>query len=122
MADSLEYCKSKGYKCYISNPCFEFWLLLHVSDVFNEYNSKLDIIKENKKVSNHHKFVSKELSCKVNHGKGKINFKTNYLPNVDLAIERAKNFACEENDLVNEIGSNIWKLFESMRNFKPKDI
>ncbi|MCI9078315.1 MAG: RloB domain-containing protein [Lachnospiraceae bacterium] len=122
ISESLEYCKSKGYKCYISNPCFEFWLLLHVSDIFQEYNDKLDIIKENARISRHNTFISKELSDKVHHGKSKINFKTNYLPNIDLAIERAKKFACEENDLVNKIGSNIWKLFESMRNFNPKDI
>lgn len=118
MTDSIEYCKANGYKCYISNPCFEFWFLLHVSDVFNEYSDKLDIIKANEKISSHHTFVSKELSNKVHHGKSGINFKTNYLPNIDLAIERVKSFACEENSLVNDIGSNIWKLFESMRNYR----
>lgn len=122
ISESLEYCISKGYKCYISNPCFEFWLLLHVSDVLNEYSDRLDIIKANNKVSSHHTFVSRKLSDKVHHEKGKINFKTNYLPNIDLAIERAKQFACEENDLTSNIGSNIWKLFESMQNFKQEDI
>jgi len=118
MRESIDYCKEKQYSCYISNPCFEFWLLLHVCDIKKEYKERLNIIKNNIKVSNHHTFVSKELSDRLHHGKSGINFKLNYLPNIDLAIERAKGFASDEESLVNEIGSNIWKLFESMRNFK----
>ena len=80
----------KKYTCYIANPCFEFWLLLHLSDVNNEYADKLEEIRENKKVSNNHTFVSKVLSSKAHHGKNNINFKKNYLPNIDIAIARAK--------------------------------
>ena len=65
----LQYCKEKKYRCFITNPCFEFWLLLHFSDVYEEYSDQLDLIRENKKVSNAHTFVSNELSVKVHHGK-----------------------------------------------------
>ena len=65
----LQYCKEKKYRCFITNPCFEFWLLLHFSDVYEEYSDQLDLIRENKKVSNAHTFVSNELSVKAHHGK-----------------------------------------------------
>lgn len=116
MRECLRYCKEKNYKCYISNPCFEFWLLLHLSDVKEEYRDKMSEIKENVKVSKHHTFVSKEVSEKAHHSKGGISFSRNYLPNIDIAIERAKHFEYEENLLISNIGCNIWKLIEEMRN------
>lgn len=115
MAECINYCREKGYNCYIANPCFEFWLLLHLSDVKAEYKDDMEKIRENPKVSRHHTFVSKEVSDKAHHGKSGIGFKNNYLPFVDVAIQRAKEFASEENDLVNKVGCNIWKLLEDMK-------
>lgn len=120
MLECIRHCKENNYSCYIVNPCFEFWLLLHLSDVNKEYSDKLLDIKENKKVSDNHTFVSKEVSLKAHHGKSGINFKTNYMPYIDIAIERAKVFASEENELVDNIGCNIWKLLEKMKNYEVK--
>lgn len=117
MLECIQYCKEKGYACYIVNPCFEFWLLLHLSDVKSEYSDRFDMIKENKKVSDNHTFVSKEVSNKAHHGKSGINFKKNYMLHVDDAISRAKEFTSDEVNLVEEIGCNVWKLLESMKNY-----
>lgn len=116
MSDCIEHCKKEGYRCFIANPCFEFWLLLHLSDVKLEYN--LDDIKENKKISDAHTFVSKEVSNKAGHGKSGIKFEQNYLKNVDIVVERAKDFANEENQLIENIGCNLWQLLEDMRAFE----
>ena len=70
---------------------------------------------ENKKISVHHTFVSGEVSKKAHHGKKGIHFKENYLPNVDMAIQRAKCFANSEEELVRDIGCNLWQLFEKMK-------
>lgn len=84
-------------------------------DVEKEYGDKLEIIKENPKVSLNHTFVSKEVSEKACHGKSGINFKKNYMPFVDKAIQRAKRMPGDEAELVDRIGCNIWKLLEKMR-------
>lgn len=120
MTECIRYCKEKKYSCYITNPCFEFWLLLHLSDVKKEYAEKLKDISENKKVSGNHTFVSREVSLKAHHGKSGINFKKNYLPYIDAAIERAKGFASEEQELVEHLGCNIWKLIEAMKSYTIK--
>ena len=120
MIECIKHCKQNNYSCYIVNPCFEFWLLLHLSDVKKEYADKLKDISENKKVSDSHTFVSKEVSLKAHHGKSGINFKKNYLPNIDLAIERAKAFSSDEQELIDNIGCNIWKLIEAMKNYGLK--
>ncbi len=74
-------------------------------------------IQENKKVSKHHTFVSKEVSDKAHHGKGEINFRNNYLPHIYQAVERAKMFEGEEERLIDHIGCNLWKLIEVLQNF-----
>lgn len=115
MQECIDYCKAKGYKCYIANPCFEFWLLLHLSDVEIEYSDKMHLIMENAKVSDSHTYVSKAVSDRAHHGKGGINFKKNYMPMIDVAIQRAKRMPSDENALVNSIGCNLWKLLEDMK-------
>lgn len=117
MRECIKYCRNKGYACYIANPCFEFWLLLHLSDVKSEYSNRMLEIKENKKISDKHTFVSKEVSDKAHHGKSGINFKRNYMPYIDIAISRAKEFASGEDELVDNIGCNVWKLIEAMKNY-----
>lgn len=36
MNDCISHCEAKSYNCYVTNPCFEFWLLLHFSNVKKE--------------------------------------------------------------------------------------
>ena len=116
MRDCIEHCRKEGYRCFIANPCFEFWLLLHLSDVKSEYN--IDEIKENKIDSHAHTFVSKEVSNKARHGKSGIKFEQNYLLRVNLAVDRAKEFASDEEQLVKNVGCNLWKLIEDMQTFE----
>lgn len=113
----LQYCKENNYRCFITNPCFEFWLLLHFSDVYEEYSDQLDLIRENKKVSNAHTFVSNELSAKAHHGKKGIAFKEKYLPHIEEAIIRASKFASDNEALITDIGCNIWILIKEMQSF-----
>lgn len=117
MKDIIEHCRNAEhpYHCFIANPCFEFWLLLHLSDVQTEYADRLALIHDNPKVSAHHTFVSREVSQKAHHGKSNIKFKYNYLPHVQDAVSRAKAFASTEDELINNIGCNVWKLIESMQ-------
>ncbi len=116
----LQYCEASNYRCFITNPCFEFWLLLHFSNVQEEYSDRLELIRENKKVSNAHTFVSNELSQKAHHGKKGLAFKEKYLPHIDEAILRASKFPSDNESLITNIGCNIWKLIKEMKSFDNK--
>jgi len=120
MMDLIEHCKHKGYLCYISNPCFEFWLLMHLKDIEKDYKAKYDEILENAtaKDSKRHTFVSKEVSKIAGHGKSGIRFEKNYLTKIDFAIEQSEKFPSENDLLILEIGSNIGELIKKMRNSK----
>lgn len=112
----VEKCKEKDYRCYITNPCLEFWQLLHVSDVATEYAEQLDDILENAVDEKGNSFVSNLLYEKTGQRKA-IQIKTfemHYLPNTDLAIQRAKGFASSD-DLLEKIGSNLGELFALLR-------
>ena len=102
--------------CYITNPCIEFWQLLHVSDVASEYSESLEDILRNKLDEKKNSFVSNLLYEKTGQRKA-IQVKTFekfYLPNIDLAIERAKGFAPSD-QLLEKKGSNLWELIELLR-------
>lgn len=114
----MQHCKNNNYRFFMANPCFEFWLLLHLVDVKVKYADRMNLIRENAKISVVHSFVSKEVSMIAGHGKKNIHFLKNYLSNIKLAVERAKQFASEENDLIDSVGCNLWKLMEEMMEYK----
>ena len=112
----IQKCREKNYLCYITNPCLEFWLLLHVSDVKSEYAETLDKILDNEVDDKDNSFVSNLLHEKTGQRKciQQKTFERFYLPNIDVAIERAKCFApCDE--LLEKIGSNLGELFDLLR-------
>ena len=117
MSECIKYCRDNGYKCYIANPCFEFWLLMHLADIEAEFGDQLDKIKENKKVSEQHTFVSREVSNRAHHGKSGIDFARKYLPYMDKAVIQAKKFPDDEYELVDSIGCNLWRLIEELKNY-----
>lgn len=116
MNSVVKKCKEKGYLCYITNPCIEFWQLLHVSDVASEYSESLEDILRNESDNNHNSFVSNLLYEKTGQRKAiqAKTFENYYLPNIDLAIERAKGFAPSE-QLIDKLGTNLWELIELLR-------
>ena len=117
MSECIKYCRDNGYKCYIANPCFEFWLLMHLADIEAEFGDQLDKIKENKKVSEQHTFVSREVSNRAHHGKSGIDFARKYLPYMDKAVIQAKKFSDDEYELVDSIGCNLWRLIEELKRY-----
>ncbi len=112
----IDYCNENDILFCISNPCFEFWLLLHVCDVLTEFADELVKIHKNEKVSDKHTFVSRELSQRAGHAK-KIPhgaFQNKYLNNIRLAMTRAQSFAQEANIIVDSIGTNLPHLMEKI--------
>lgn len=116
LSDIINKCKNKEYKWYITNPCIEFWLLLHVSDVKIEYADSLDAILANDLDLQGNTHVSNLLYEKTNQRKSMQakTFEKYYLPNIDKAITRARELAKPDN-LIKELGSNIWELFDLLR-------
>lgn len=111
----MDECRKLGAGFFISSPCFEFWLLLHLCDVKNEYARLMDKIKENARVSGAHTFVSREVSYKAKHTKHipESVFVSHYLGSIRKAIEQSQQFETDAGNLIKQdtVGTNIGELF-----------
>ena len=112
MARIFDECDEKGYRCFLTNPRFEFWLLLHVADVKSEYPDELE-----KMLDFNDETVDKHLLEKTGGGKKiqRKTFDTYFLPNIDTAIERANGLCTSRNELLDQLGSTLGELFELQR-------
>ena len=111
----IRKCNKEGFLFFLSNPCFEFWLLLHYEDIDDLDEDKL---KENSKVSeskNSKRYVEDQL-CKRLKGYKKTNNKAGELVlKVDTAIKNVKNYCDSISDLKDKVGSNLGDLFRELR-------
>lgn len=112
MARIFDECDEKGYRCFLTNPRFGFWLLLHVADVKSEYPDELE-----KMLDFNDETVDKHLLEKTGGGKKiqRKTFDTYFLPNIDTAIERANGLCTSRNKLLDQLGSTLGELFELLR-------
>lgn len=112
----LETCRKKGFGFYVSNPCFEFWLLLHFDEVFDLDRDKLLV---NPQVTVKRRYTEYELR-KLLPGYSKSKYNTDvFIENLSVALCNAKEFCQDEDLLVSEVGTNVGKLIlVLMRNDK----
>ncbi len=111
----VEECNDNNIKLYISNPCFEVWLLMH----FKEFDTlDFDKLLENKRVNSKkkaRKYSDKMLSEIIGYDKSNLNFDM-FIDKIDDAIKREKNYCEDLKGLKDSIGSNIGLLIENMKN------
>lgn len=108
----VDKCKEKNFELYVTNPCFEFWLLLHFDKVFELDKNKL---LENPKVKAKRTYAEQQLRI-IWPGYTKSSYKAEELVrDIDKAIENEKKFCEDVDSLKNSVGSNLGKLIENMR-------
>ena len=108
----VEMCKEKEFQLCITNPCFEFWLLLHFDDVFGLDTNKL---LENPKVTSKRRYAEQELHRIFPRYKKSSYPAEEFVKNIDKAIQNEKEFCEDIMGLESSVGSNIGKLIENMR-------
>ena len=103
----LKFCHKNGINLYVSNPNFEFWLMLHFDKV-----NKLDYQKmyENQKVNSKKRYLEQELYNICKYKK--------FEPYINNAIKNEKNFAEDIYELKNNLGSNVGLLVKNIINKK----
>lgn len=106
-----EECKKKNFKLYVTNPCFEFWLLLHFDEV--HLINKEELL-ENKRASSKVRFVESELKKYFSYNKNKYNAEL-LIEKIDLAIENEKKFCEDIEELKDKLGSNIGLLIQELK-------
>lgn len=111
----MSKCADDGFDFYVTNPCFEFWLLLHFDEVFELDHNRL---LENEKVSSGRRYADDELR-KLLGSYRKSAYKADKLvKDIDKAIENEKAFCEDAVGLKDNVGSNIGLLIGKMRGRK----
>lgn len=126
-------CTEKGYRFFVTTPCFEFWLLMHLVDIRSVYKDELQKFRNNEKESNKHTFTSLEVSKHAHHSKRikEATFMEYYFSKIDFAIYQAKeHFSTNIDRLIGtndsndakkgDLGSNLPDLFDLLREIKNK--
>ena len=115
--DVLETCKQNNFEFLISNPNFEFWLLLHFDDILELDKEKLlHNEKINKESKSSIRFIPNELRKRL--GKYKKNkFDADLLlKKLDHAIKNEKKYCENLPELKDKLGSNIGLFIEKLIN------
>lgn len=108
----LQTCRNKGFGFYVTNPCFEFWLLLHFDEVFDLDNEKL---LENPKVTAKRRYTEYELrKLMPGYDKNKYNAEI-LIKQRHKAIQNEKKFCEDIERLVDNLGSNIAFLLKEIQ-------
>jgi hypothetical protein len=112
-------CQSESnFHFALSNPCFEFWLLLHLKDISEFSEDELLLIFDNKKNGSKKTYLKKLLSTILEDGYNESNLKPQrFLPFVQLATQRAKLLNVENEEYPKKLGSDIYKLIEKIIKF-----
>lgn len=109
----IEKCKNEGYNLALSNPTFEFWLLLHISDI-ETYNNQTLLTNPKPRAKSKKRFIEKELSNLLGgYDKNKIQFER-FESGIKDAISRAKKLPIDNMELKNELGTSVCVLVEKL--------
>lgn len=107
----LPLCEKKNYKIAMTNPSFEFWLLLHIADI---KQFEKDHLFENAWVNTRRRFLEKKLSELLpggfNKKRGRFNEKIVSEKNIELALIQEKQFERNIPNIIDNLGSNIGDL------------
>lgn len=102
----IKFCDENKVNLYVSNPNFEFWLLLHFKEIEYEDNQKM---LENPKINNSRRYLEKRLHDICKYTKTRFSFEP-FEKNIHDAILREKNYEENVHRLKNNLGTNIGKL------------
>ena len=99
----------------ISNPCFEFWLLLHIKNIEEYSEDELLAILKNKKVTARKNYIDTKLT-EILGSYNKTNLNTHaFLPTLDWAVMQAKKLDTPGETYPTKLGSHIYKLIEKIK-------
>jgi hypothetical protein len=111
----IQACKEEGNMFVaVSNPCFEFWLLLHVKNIEDYSAEELELILKNKKVSQDKRYVDSQLTAILgSYNKSKPRTEL-YFPTLDFAISQARKLNNSNEEYPKGLGSQVYKVMEKI--------
>ena len=108
--------KEKNFFIALSNPCFEFWLILHLRKLEDIADSDREKILENEKVSVKHNYIDLYLAECIGDGRGytKRPKASVFMPRVKVAIENARKIRDLGERIPGGLSTDVYKLVEKL--------
>lgn len=117
-----EACKKHGIQIIVSNPNFELWLLMHFPEVSQYDPKKLQENKKNlrgqidKTASKKKKYLEILVARNAEgYKKGNSLKFERFMPGIELAMEQAKLFCENPEELKDNLGTSMGKLLAQMK-------
>lgn len=108
----IEKCSEKGFGFYLTNPCFEFWLLLHFDDIAD---LDTEMLLENPKVTAKRRYTEHELRKRMK-GYTKSSYDVAwFMEHINMALENEMQYCEDEMELEYSVGSRVGVLIKEMR-------
>lgn len=113
-------CREEKVKLFITNPCFEFWLILHFPESLKLGETEYGKIRFNEKIqtgsgSSRTYCETTLLKFDPDYTKTALDFKNRYMGRITDALEHAESFETDLERLEDHIGSNIGELIKELR-------
>lgn len=108
--------KEKNFFIALSNPCFEFWLILHLRKLEDIADGDREKILENEKVSVKHNYIDLYLADCIGDGRGytKKPKASVFMPRVKVAIENARMIRDLGERIPGGLSADVYKLVEKL--------
>lgn len=108
--------KEKNFFIALSDPCFEFWLILHLRKLEDIAEADKGKLLENEKVSAKHNFIDLYLADCIGDGRGynKRPKASVFMPRVKDAIENAKLIRDLSKRIPGGLSTDVYKLVEKL--------
>jgi hypothetical protein len=103
----------------VSNPCFEFWLLLHIKDIAEYSQEEQELILKNYKVTKKKNYIDTKITEILGSTYNKSNPRPDlFLPTLEKAITQAKALNYNNDTYPKALGSHVYKVVEKLK-IKP---
>ncbi|SFD54171.1 RloB-like protein [Chitinophaga sp. CF118] len=114
ISDVAQKCQQAKFGFAMSNPAFEFWLLLHITALTDYSEDTKREFLDNRKTGDRTRVEMELLHLLGSFNKSNINT-NHFLPHLNLAIQRAEE---QDNNAgerwPNQLGSHVYKLIRKL--------
>lgn len=109
----IEKCRIEGFNLALSNPTFEFWLLLHLTSI-ELYDKELILSNPKATVKSKKRYLEKELSKLLGgYNKNNLHFEK-FEKGIKDAVIRAKELSVDNLTIIDNLGTSVCLLVEKI--------
>lgn len=114
----IEECSKESFNLALSNPNFELWLLLHLTEI-DHYEKQMLLRNKKDRKRSKKRFLEKEIGrLSKGYKKGNLQFQK-FESGISVAINRAKKMPLDNLLLIDDLGTTVCLLVDKIFKQQP---